>query len=120
MKAILIIMTTMLFGLSVQARNTRVHTSISVNGNSEEQAIERAQKEIPAIMWGTSKQATRRARENRCNYKRKRNNKHNVNVTGVSVTKHYKLVNEILEAYYRASIRISFRSCHESSRDKVK
>jgi hypothetical protein len=110
--------TILLFALlshTAMARTTSYEGSYSLVAPTEEGAIAKAQNALPAIRNMSNKDVIRDGRSRNCRFRRNViNHKRTFYITGVKLTKLYKITdNQIIEPYYMASIYYMFRNCRE-------
>ena len=113
-KLILVLMA--LSSFTVMARTVHHEGSYSVVAQTEEEAIQKAQAALPGIRTLSNKEVIRDGSFNNCRFRRNRiNSKNHFAVTGVKLTKLYKITdNQIIEPYYMASIKYIFKSCRDN------
>mgnify|MGYP000471331868 CR=1 FL=1 len=98
------------------ARSSSYSNSFSLTAPTEEQAVAKAQAILPSVLNMNVKEVIRKGRYAKCRFRTNKRNPISVfRVTGVGITKLYKITdNQVIEPYYRASIRFVFGNCRES------
>ncbi|OIQ17117.1 MAG: hypothetical protein BM556_12950 [Bacteriovorax sp. MedPE-SWde] len=116
---LLAILSVLLISTVTFARSTSYSNSYSLTAPTEEQAVAKAQAILPSVLNMNVKKIILKGRYAKCRFRSNRRNPISVfRVTGVGITKLYKITdNQVIEPYYRASIRFVFGQCKESNRD---